>query len=31
MYSAAAAAELLWDSYHMDADSACNIALDLLR
>lgn len=26
-----ASAELLWDSYHMDAESVCNIALELIR
>jgi transketolase len=26
-----AAAELLWDSYHMDAESICNIALEMLH
>ena len=31
VFGGMAAAELLWDSYHMDADSVCNIALDLLR
>lgn len=26
-----ASAELLWDSYHMDAVSVCNTALELIR
>lgn len=26
-----ASAELLWDSYHMDAASVCNTALELIR
>jgi transketolase len=30
VFGGVASAELLWDSYHMDADSVCNIALDLL-
>ncbi|SFP69418.1 transketolase subunit B [Oscillibacter sp. PC13] len=31
VFGGVASAELLWDSYHMDADSVCNIALDLLK
>ena len=31
VFGGVAAAELLWDSYHMDAESICNTALELIH